>query len=222
MCRDVAIEHVGRELTAIVTTVAATVAVLLAPFALLVNAMPIQRFMLHAVGTISGAAARFGENEALQRVRNLLWYLAFRTPLPDDGFYSTIERIHLTDVRTLFQTVYWSACVSLCICVACVVAVGRAHRSRLRSAVRSGCIAVLLVVAILGTAMILIGFDRLFTLFHETFFANDYWLLPADSGLIRLFPASYFLGYFVLALSVSVLLAAVLAVSMRPAKTGRL
>lgn len=222
MSRNDAIEHAGRKLITTVTAVATTVAVLLAPFSLLVNAMPVQRFMLHAIGTTSGVAARFGESEALQHVRNLLWYLAFCTPLTDDGFYSTVEHVHLADVRILFQAVYWSVGVSLCVCIACVILTDRMHRSRLRSAVRCGCIAALLIVAILGTAMILIGFDRFFTLFHEAFFTNDYWLLPAESGLIRLFPASYFLGYFVLALSASVLLAAVLAVSMHPAKTGRL
>jgi uncharacterized membrane protein len=55
-----------------------------------------------------------------------------------------------------------------------------------------------------------VGFDALFISFHELAFANDFWLLPEDSGLIRLFPENYFMSYFFIALGATVVAALVI------------
>jgi len=38
-------------------------------------------------------------------------------------------------------------------------------------------------------------FDSLFFKFHELSFSNNYWLLPRDSNLIKIFPAQFFVDF---------------------------
>jgi integral membrane protein (TIGR01906 family) len=205
----------------ILTTATAVVAVLLTPFSLLVNFMPLQRLMLSMVGTTGGIAPRFGMAEAVRRVADLLKYLALRRPLPNDGFYSPLELAHMGDVQAIFQGVYLTALVSCLLTVVLIVLLRRNGRD-VRRVARAAGITVFALVAALGTASITIGFDALFITFHELAFANNFWLLPEDSGLIRLFPENYFMSYFFVALSASLIAALFLTILSRRRRTLRL
>lgn len=205
----------------ILTTATAVVAVLLTPFSLLVNFMPLQRLVLSMVGTTGGIAPRFGMAEAVRRVADLLKYLALRRPLPNDGFYSPLELAHMGDVQAIFQGVYLTALVSCLLTVALIVLLRRNGRD-VRRVARAAGITVFALVAALGTASITIGFDALFITFHELAFANNFWLLPEDSGLIRLFPENYFMSYFFVALSASLIAALFLTILSRRRRTLRL
>jgi integral membrane protein (TIGR01906 family) len=205
----------------ILATATAVVATLLTPFSLLVNFVPLQRLLLSMVGTTGGTAPRFDVAEAVRRVAELLKYLALRRPLPNDGFYSPLELAHMGDVQAIFQAVYLTAFVS-CLLTAVLVALLRRKGRDVRRVVRAAGIAVLALVAALGTASVTIGFDALFVAFHELAFSNDFWLLPENSGLIRLFPEDYFMSYFFIALGTSVVAALFLTILSRRRRTRRL
>jgi len=205
----------------VLATATAAVAVLLTPFSLLVNFVPLQRLLLSMVGTTGGATPRLGVAEAVRRVGDLLEYLALRRPLPNDGFYSPLELAHMGDVQAIFQAVYLTAFVS-CLLTAVLVVLLRRKRRDVRRVVRTAGITVLALVAALGTASVIIGFDALFVAFHELAFSNDFWLLPEDSGLIRLFPENYFMSYFFIALGASVVAALFLTILSRRRRTRRL
>jgi len=205
----------------ILATATAVVAVLLTPFSLLVNFMPLQRLVLFMVGTTGGTAPRFDVAEAVRRVADLLEYLAFRRPLPNDAFYSPLELAHMGDVQAIFQGVYLTALVS-CLLTAVLVVLLRRNGRDVRRVARAAGITVFALVAALGTASITIGFDALFITFHELAFANNFWLLPEDSGLIRLFPENYFMSYFFIALSATVVVALILMILSRRRHTPRL
>jgi integral membrane protein (TIGR01906 family) len=198
----------------ILTTAVAVVTVLLAPFSLLVNFLPLQRLLLSMVGTTGGAAPRFGVAEAIHRVTDLLAYLALRKPLPSDGFYSSLELAHMGDVQAIFQCVYLATLTS-CLLTATLVVFLRRRGSDVRRIVRAVGITVLAIVAAVAAISVTVGFDALFIAFHEIAFANDFWLLPEDSGLIRLFPESYFMGYFFIALAAMVITALFLTMLSR-------
>jgi integral membrane protein (TIGR01906 family) len=205
----------------ILTTATAVVAVLLTPFSLLVNFMPLQRLMLSMVGTTGGIAPRFGMAEAVRRVADLLKYLALRRPLPNDGFYSPLELAHMGDVQAIFQGVYLTALVSCLLTVVLIVLLRRNGRD-VRRVARAAGITVFALIAALGTASVTIGFDAMFITFHELAFANNFWLLPEDSGLIRLFPENYFMSYFFVALGASLIAALFLTILSRRRRTLRL
>jgi integral membrane protein (TIGR01906 family) len=205
----------------VLATATAVVATLLTPFSLLVNFVPLQRLLLSMVGTMGGTAPRFDVAEAVRRVAELLEYLALRRPLPNDGFYSPLELAHMGDVQAIFQAVYLTAFVS-CLLTAVLVALLRRKGRDVRRVVRAAGIAVLAIIAALGTASVTIGFDALFVAFHELAFSNDFWLLPENSGLIRLFPEDYFMSYFFIALGASVVAALFLTILSRRRRTRRL
>jgi integral membrane protein (TIGR01906 family) len=205
----------------ILTTATAVVAVLLMPFSLLVNFMPLQRLLLSMVGTTGGTAPRFDVAEAVRRVADLLEYLAFRRPLPNDAFYSPLELAHMGDVQAIFQGVYLTALVS-CLLTTILVVLLRRNGRDVRRVARAAGITVLALVAALGTTSVTIGFDALFITFHELAFANNFWLLPEDSGLIRLFPENYFMSYFFVALSASLIAALFLTILSHRRRTLRL
>jgi integral membrane protein (TIGR01906 family) len=204
----------------VLATAVTVVAVLLTPFSLLVNFLPLQRLLLSMVGTTGGAAPRFGVAEAIRRVTDLLAYLALRKPLPNDNFYSSLELAHMGDVQAIFQTVYLTALAS-CLLTAILLAFLRKRGSDVRRVVRAAGITVLAIVATLAATSVTVGFDALFIAFHEIAFANDFWLLPEDSGLIRLFPESYFMSYFFVALGAIVITALFLTVLSRRRHTPR-
>lgn len=191
------------------------------PFSLLVNFLPLQRLLLSVVGTTGGAVPRFSVTEAVRRVTDLLTYLALRRPLPNDGFYSPLELAHMGDVQSIFQAVYLTALVS-CLLTAVLITLLRRGGGDVRHVVRAAGITVLAIVAALGAISVTIGFDALFIAFHELAFANDFWLLPEDSGLIRLFPEEYFMDYFFVALGAIVITALFLTMLSRRRRTGRL
>jgi integral membrane protein (TIGR01906 family) len=173
------------------------------------------------VGTTGGTAPRFGVAEAVRRVGDLLEYLGLRRPLPNDAFYSPLELAHMGDVQAIFQTVYLTALVS-CLLTAVLVALLRRNGRDVRRVARAAGITVLALVAALGAALVTIGFDALFITFHELAFANNFWLLPEDSGLIRLFPENYFMSYFFVALGASLIAALFLTILSRRRRTRQL
>jgi integral membrane protein (TIGR01906 family) len=205
----------------VLATATAALAILLTPFSLLVNFMPLQRLLLSMVGTTGGAAPHFGVAEAVRRVVNLLEYLALRRPLPNDAFYSPLELAHMGDVQAIFRGVYLTALVSCLLTVVLIILLRRKGRD-IRRVVRAAGIAVLALVAALGTISVTVGFDALFVAFHELAFSNNFWLLPEDSGLIRLFPENYFMSYFFIALSATVVVALVLMILSRRRRSRRL
>lgn len=193
----------------IVASLATAVATLLVPFTLLVNLLPVQRLILSLAGTVGGPAARFPLDKAMARVHDLLAYLAWRLPLPDDGFYSALELAHMTDVLSLFQTSYGACIVSVILLLSLSFPLRR--NNLLWRPLRAAGIAILTVAGLFGVALLTIGFGTVFTLFHEMAFANDLWLLPEESSLIRMFPEQYFAMYFVVSLASSVVVAVILA-----------
>lgn len=190
----------------LLATAALVVLLLLAPFTLVANLLPLQRLVLHAVGTTAGANPRFTTPEAMRRVSDLLLYLALRRPLPNDGFYSAVELVHMADVQSIFQLVYAVTAAALLLSLVLLPVLHR-HHEDLRRAGRAAARIVLGLIVVLGVVLATAGFDRIFIAFHELAFTNDFWLLPETSSLIQLFPEQYFMTYFLLALCGSVLAA---------------
>ncbi|MFH1972557.1 MAG: DUF1461 domain-containing protein [archaeon] len=100
------------------------------------------------------------------------------------GDYSDEELIHMGDVRQLIWIGWF---ISL-------VLIGFAVFASKRDFFIGGLIGLGLILLFL---LVFINFDFSFTLFHKIFFRNDYWLLPADSLLISMFPSEFFFKSFV-------------------------
>ena len=118
------------------------------------------------------------------------------------------ELAHLQDVRDLIQLGYRVQRAAIVLMVVCVLTLllwlQMGWRTLARglvagSAVTLGLMAFLVVWA-------LIGFDRLFILFHEVSFSNELWILyPARDYLIMLFPGGFFHDAAILAFGAMIL-----------------
>tara|TARA_Y100000310_G_scaffold342814_1_gene447586 strand:- start:871 stop:1452 length:582 start_codon:yes stop_codon:yes gene_type:complete len=121
-----------------------------------------------------------------EEVGNLLGY--FKGGGLDTTRYSEKEIVHLKDVRKL---IYVGLSLLLVLLLVNVWSFSKVSvKLRKRVLVKSGVYA---CASFASLALALwLAFDLFFRLFHEIFFFNDYWMLPADSTLIQMFPQSFF------------------------------
>lgn len=128
------------------------------------------------------------------------------------NLFNERELVHLQDVRDLVQMGYWVQRVVLLLIVACALLLLLSPKTGWRALVRGlfcGSVVTLGIMAFLALWSI-VGFDRLFILFHEVSFSNEYWILdPTRDYLIMLFPGGFFYDAALLAFG-SVILEALL------------
>jgi integral membrane protein (TIGR01906 family) len=114
---------------------------------------------------------------------------------PGRPAFMTIEIDHMVDVRSLFglaRTVRGAALgLALAGAAALWVLDRRGGWARLARGLITGAAVFLLGWAALA-AFAVIDFNAFWTLFHETLFTNELWLLPEDSLLIQMLPESLF------------------------------
>lgn len=126
---------------------------------------------------------REGEEHTL--IQNMLYYFVGGTLSTEH--YSEREVIHLHDVKVLVQLALLLMIIFL---GASISSAYNESRITIQKGLIKGGILCLVLTCIL--ALTLLNFSASFTAFHELVFMNDYWLLPADSTLLQLFPESFF------------------------------
>jgi integral membrane protein (TIGR01906 family) len=135
-----------------------------------------------------------------------------RATLPDGSpAFDERELSHMRDVRTLFGA---SLRVQL-VAVVIIAILGLALAwTSLCTVVPRGLLAgalATLAVAVLAVPVILLGFDRFFTRFHEVFFEGDSWRFSSTDTLIRLYPERFWEDVAQLVAAIAVAQALVLA-----------
>ena len=110
-------------------------------------------------------------------------------------YFTEREKSHMVDVKELVQggiVIRRAAVAVFALCVAGLLILKSDFKTVCSAfAVVSGFI--IAVSAFFAIAMV-IDFNGLFILFHETFFNNDLWLLdPAESRLINMVPLEFFI-----------------------------
>lgn len=137
-----------------------------------------------------------------------------RATLPDGSpAFDGRELSHMEDVRSVFGVALRAQLVALVVIAA--LALGLAWTGLRRVVPRGLLIGSLatLAVAALGVPFILLGFDRFFTRFHETFFEGDSWRFSDTDTLIRLYPERFWEDVSQLAAASTVAQAVVLALA---------
>jgi integral membrane protein (TIGR01906 family) len=112
-----------------------------------------------------------------------------RATLPDGTAAFDRRQIeHMADVRRLLGA---ALRLQLLLAVALGALALGLRRTRLRAAVPAGLLAGALgtvAVAVVAVPFVLLGFDGLFTRFHEVFFDGDSWRFARTDTLLRLYP----------------------------------
>ncbi len=128
------------------------------------------------------------ENYALyeEQVDNLLDF--FKGGTLDEKNYSEREILHLGDVRNL---IWMSLALLIFLSILCISSLRKKTKEQMKKECILGGLYTLLGIVLLS--LTLLGFSYVFTIFHQIFFTNDLWLLPANSLLIQMFPERFFI-----------------------------
>jgi integral membrane protein (TIGR01906 family) len=145
------------------------------------------------------------------------------------NLFNERELTHLQDVRGLVQLDYWVQRAVLILMVFCglvlLLWLKAGWGAVLRGLLWGSLVTFGLMIFLAFWAMF--GFDRLFILFHEVSFSNEYWILdPTRDYLIMLFPGGFFydaalLGFGAVILEALILGGIALGVQKLVAKQSR-
>jgi integral membrane protein (TIGR01906 family) len=118
------------------------------------------------------------------------------------------EVVHMTDVKKLMLLDYNVQIVSLVVLLLSVGFLmykgGKKRWILLLSGIFFGCVVIFAIIALLAAAF-LFDFNQAFIIFHLLSFSNSFWLLPANSYLLMLFPEAFFNFIFIFVFGIIIL-----------------
>jgi len=106
-----------------------------------------------------------------------------------EDFFSRREIIHMYDVKNVMQIALFILFASFIVSFLLILLL----KDR-RALFKHAAVGILIFVLFISTAIIT-NFDFTFTLLHKILFRNDFWLLPKNAVLIRMFPVSFFADF---------------------------
>jgi integral membrane protein (TIGR01906 family) len=107
-----------------------------------------------------------------------------------NNFFSEEEILHMIDVKKIMRFVL------ILLIFALITTFALLKKIRIRI-VANSLIFSFILMSIIGT-ILYFNFDRSFYIFHRILFRNQYWLLPENTTLIRMFPEGFFYDYAIL------------------------
>lgn len=145
------------------------------------------------------------ESELIKSTQKLLDYIKdkrdnidFKANIRGEmvDFFSERDKMHMIDVKKLFQTGYIIRNGLAAIFIAIIILL------KFKNGLKVDIGKFLLLFPIMGVIpffiliiLIKIDFNRYFTIFHELFFKNDLWLLdPVTDRLVNIFPEEFFVN----------------------------
>lgn len=134
--------------------------------------------------------------------------------------FTAAEVGHMTDVKMVLLISTAAVCLLLILAVLSSLSLRRSAPGAVRRAVFAGCWVTLTVMIALGVAGAL-GWQQLFTGFHEVFFPQGNWAFRADDTLIRLYPPQFWVDAAATVLAVVVMLLSLLLIMTWPTAARR-
>lgn len=138
------------------------------------------------------------ENPALNRIAaaSVHSYL-FKNGNLQNKFFSTQAIAHLKDVKNLIAKVKILTLIIDLIVLGALTVLLKFNVNFLLKTLHYASV-VLIISTVASLLSTLIGFSRLFIIFHKIAFTNNLWLFDKDDNLIKLFPEQLFFNYFLL------------------------
>jgi integral membrane protein (TIGR01906 family) len=118
------------------------------------------------------------------------------------------EVVHMTDVKKLMLLDYNVQIVSLVVLLLSIGFLifkgGKKKWVLLLSGIFFGCVLIFALIALLALVFLL-DFNQAFIIFHLLSFSNSFWLLPANSYLLMMFPEDFFNFIFIFVFGIIIL-----------------
>ena len=174
-----------------------TLIILLAPFLILINfrLLVFSQNYYHLEFAKLGVYDQFQSKEVVDsESKGLISYLCCGGNV-DEDFFTEKEILHMKDVKNLIKLAQIQLLMQAVVITICtfLLVTKKAYKILFNSLIW-GSIVSIASVLVLGLSSH-INFDFAFLKFHQLLFNNDLWLLPADSNLIKLFPAQFFADF---------------------------
>jgi len=142
-----------------------------------------------------GVYETFGSKQVVDsQSERLIGYLCCGKDL-DEGFFGERERLHLSDVRKIIilNQVMTVLLTGLVLAGLLALILKTNEKEFAKAILGASAIAAAAVIFLWISA--LVGFDFVFLQFHFVAFDNDFWQLPPESNLIKLFPQRFFVNF---------------------------
>lgn len=126
--------------------------------------------------------------------RNLINYYCCQENL-NSTFYSPKEILHLADVKELINVINNYLYINVAALIVCIfyLIYKKQYKISVSNINSAAIVTVICIIALWFFSKM--HFDQFFANFHRLTFNNNYWLLPADSNLIKLFPAQFYVDF---------------------------
>jgi integral membrane protein (TIGR01906 family) len=102
-------------------------------------------------------------------------------------FFTEEELLHMIDVKKIMRFV-------LALLILSVIAIS-SQLGKIRPCTLTNALIISFFFTAIISTILYFNFDQSFIIFHKILFRNQYWLLPEDSMLIRMFPEGFFYDY---------------------------
>ena len=133
----------------------------------------------------------------------------FQLPSMD---FSANGKVHFEDVKNIFNQINVLCLVTGGISIAGIYL--NIKKRNFRFMKWTSCLLIILPI-VLGL-LIVIDFDNIFTVFHNIFFSNDYWIFdPKIDPVINILPSEFFMHAAILILFIMILFSIVLSVAYK-------
>ncbi len=134
------------------------------------------------------------QEEVDDQTSKLIQYLCCNGTL-DDSFFDERERLHLFDVKNLIKIVNVQFFLFSTLILICFGLNLREKKfTTLFSSLKWGSALAILAILLLWVSTT-VNFEKVFVNFHFVVFQNDYWQLPPESNLLKLFPQQFFVDF---------------------------
>ncbi len=129
------------------------------------------------------------------------YFVSEGTSLMQHPYLSYRERLHYLEVKQLMRTVlagFLLSSATTVVLLGGMLTRSRRRREPLRHVIRRVLrnITWILVVAIAGSTLLALDFNRSFVSLHRLLFEGNNWILPSQTLTAHMFPAQYFFDFF--------------------------
>ncbi len=160
------------------------------------------------------------ESQYISYTRQIVHYFFREGPLyvkDENGdiiknLFSEREIKHMKDTKNIMRGALFTLFISFVIGLILIL-----HSKERRIIFKYASIIILIFVFLIVSGVI-IDFNDTFILFHKLLFRNNFWLLPANSTLILLFPESFFNDFALFWFITVAIIGAVMAFFSRPVR----
>lgn len=125
-------------------------------------------------------------------------FLFFKKDKELNDFFGENEKSHLNDVKLLIDKIIVIFYFLIILEIFLIFSLYFLFKKNIKKHVSFTLVGTSIIIILISALLYIVShnFQFMFVKFHEIFFPQGNWSFPADSNLIKMFPQSFFYGFF--------------------------